>query len=717
MSVFKYEKDADGIVTITMDMTGPVNAVNAEYNAAMTETVERLEADSELKGVIFASAKKTFFAGGDLNVLFEAKRGSEPELFEQVEVGKDLLRRLERLPVPVVAAINGAALGGGFELSLACNRRIGWDDRSVEIGLPEVSLGLMPGAGGVVRLVNLLGLQVALPYLLEGKKARGAKGVHAGLIHETVRNLEDLLPRARAWIMDPNEDDAAVQPWDRKGFKIPGGNIMRPAVAQAALVAPNLLKQKTRGLMPAPERILETAVEAVTIGFDAALKVESRNFVSLVNTPQAKNMINAFFFQLNEVNGGANRPSSVERTRVERLGVIGAGMMGQGIAYVAAMAGIRVVLKDVSLEAAEQGKAYTAKLMDKAIRRGRSDETKKTSVLALITPTAENDDLQGCDLIVEAVFEDMELKDEVLKSTEAQLAEDGVWASNTSTLPITRLATASTKPEKFIGLHFFSPVDKMPLVEIICGEQTDDETLAKAFDFVQLLKKTPIVVNDSLGFFTSRTFGAQLLEAAEMVAEGIDPIRVDNLGRAIGMPVGPLTVNDEVSLKLGVQVRESQLKAGLIQEEDSLYPEAHELQAVLVHEYNRAGRYHGDGGYYDYSDDGKVIWPKLTELYFNAAANSAVSDDDIKDRLLFICVIEALKCLQEGVLRSVSDGNIGSIFGIGAPPWTGGYIQFVNTYGMRRFIDRCGELAALYGSRFDAPSIVRDKLSRGEAFA
>ncbi len=716
MSVFDYHKDADGVVTITMDMTGPVNAMNAEFLAAFSDTMERLEAEPELRGVIITSAKKTFVAGGDLNMLIAAQPGDEGKLFDYVERTKAMMRRLETLPVPVVAAINGAALGGGYELALCCNRRIAWDDKSVEIGLPEVGLGLLPGGGGVVRLTHLLGLQDALPFLLEGKKVRGAKAAQAGLIHETVADIDALLPRAKAWILESQDCGADVQPWDQQGHTIPGGAIGRPSVAQVAMLAPHMLKQKTRGNLPGPERILQTAVEAVTIGFDAALRVESRNFASLVTTPQAKNMMTAFFFQLNQVNGGASRPTAPEPSSVTKLGVIGAGMMGQGIAYVAAMAGIPVVLKDVSVDAAAAGKAYSAALLDKAIHRGRADEAKKAAVLSRITPTADNADLAGCDLIIEAVFEDMDLKNTIVRDAEQYVAEAGVWGSNTSTLPITRLAEAASAPERFIGIHFFSPVDKMPLVEIICGEKTNDETLAKAFDFVQQIKKTPIVVTDHVGFYTSRTFGAQLTEAAQLVAEGVDPIRVDNLGKALGMPVGPLTVNDEVSLRLGVEILETQMRTGLLKEDDQLRPEGVALQQTLVKHYNRGGRHHGDGGYFDYQDGQKTLWPKLRELYFKSDVNADVSDQDIKDRLLFSNVNEALKCLEEGVVRTVADANIGSIFGIGAPPWTGGYVQFVNTYGLQNYIDRAEGLAQRYGARFRAPGIVRDTLAAGGMF-
>lgn len=716
MSAFRYEKDTDGIVTITMDMDGPVNAINDIYKAAMADTVARLEAEKELTGVIFTSAKKTFVAGGDLHKILATQPGEEEAVFENVEEIKAQFRRLEKLPVPVVAAVNGAALGGGFELCLACNRRIMWGDNSVEIGLPEVGLGLLPGAGGVVRLTNLLGLEAALPYLLEGKKVRGSKAVDVGFMHEAVDTLDELLPRAKAWILESNDEANAIQPWDQKGYKIPGGNIWSPRVQQTVIVAPHMLQSKTRGLLPAPERILETAVEAVTIGFDAALTLESRMLANLVTTPQAKNMITSLFFQLNQVNGGASRPEGVEPQTVKRLGIVGAGMMGQGIAFVAAKAGIPTVLKDVTLEGAEKGKAYSATLMDKAIKRGRSDEAKKAALLDLITPTDKLEDLEGCDLIIEAVFEDMQLKNKVVGETETVLAKNGVWGSNTSTLPITELAKAASNPEKFVGVHFFSPVDKMPLVELIRGEKTEDETLAKAFDFVRQIKKTPIVVKDSLGFFTSRTIGAQLAEAAQMIAEGIDPVRVDNLGYAIGMPVGPLTLYDELSLQLALSVRETQIASGLIDPAEETRLMGWEMLASLVRDHKRAGRHHGNGGFYNYRDGNKEIWPELRDMYLSAEVDSGVADEDIKDRLLFSSVIESLVCLEDGILSNVADGNIGSIMGIGAPPWTGGYIQFVNTYGLDAFIERCDDLAEKYGDRFKAPAIVQQKIDARETF-
>ncbi|OED43797.1 3-hydroxyacyl-CoA dehydrogenase [Endozoicomonas sp. (ex Bugula neritina AB1)] len=715
MSVFKYNKDSDQIVTITMDMTGPVNTMNAEYHTAMAGTINALESETNISGVIFSSAKKDFFAGGDLKELGDIDEEQVEAFHQKLEVMKDWFRRLEKLPVPVVAAINGVALGGGCEICLACNYRIAVNDKRVQVGFPEVTLGLLPGAGGVVRLTNMLGFEQAVPYLIEGRRLKVDKALAAGFIDAVVETHGELVPKAKSWILENrNNPEAALQPWDKKGFKIPGGSASHPKVAQAIQFAPFMLMQKTRGLLPAPERILETAVEAVRVDFDTALKTESINLTNLTTTSVAKNMINTFFFQMNKVNSGASRPEGFKTTQVKKVGIIGAGMMGQGIANVSAMAGIEVILKDVSLTAAEKGKAYTACLMDKAIARGRADEAKKSAVLALITATDKDDDLSGCDLIVEAVFENLELKNRITDQLQSQLAENGVWGTNTSTLPITRLAEVSSKPENFIGIHFFSPVDKMPLVELICGQQTSDETLAKAFDYVRKIRKTPIVVNDSVGFFTSRTFGTQLSEAAQMISEGIHPVRVDNLGKAIGMPVGPLTVHDEVSLKLTHQIDQTQTSMQLKYADDDPTPEGTALIDQLVNEFNRGGRYHGEGGYYNYSDGDKSIWPELLETYYQPEL--IISDEDIKDRLLFRSVIESLKCLEEGVLRSVADGNVGSILGIGAPAWTGGYIQFVNTYGLQKFRDRCEELTAQYGARFKVPAIVLEKLEAGELF-
>ncbi len=714
MSVFKYEKDADGIVTITMDMTGPVNSMNEEYEQAMGETVEKLEHEEGLTGVVITSAKKVFFAGGNLHGLLAFQPGRDEQRFmDSLDLIKGQLRRLEKLPVPVVAAINGAALGGGYEICLACNYRVAWNDRSVQVGLPEVTLGLLPGGGGVVRMTNLLGLEAALPYLLEGKKLDPERALKAGLVDKTVDSLDQLVPAAKALIKEvKDQPDAAVQPWDRKGFKIPGTNINSPKMAQVLMVGPTMLVKKTRGLMPAPAEIFSCATEAARLDFDTALRIESRGLTKLVGTPEAKNMITTFFFQLNKINSGASRPKGVEKKKVKKLGVLGAGMMGQGIAYVSAKAGIDVVLKDISVEAAEKGKAYSEGLLDKAIQKGRMDPITKQQILGRILPTASNDDLAGCDLIIEAVFENFELKNKILEATENQLAENGVWGSNTSTLPITQLAEASKKPENFIGIHFFSPVDKMPLIEIICGDKTSDETLALAFDYTQQIKKTPIVVNDSLAFFTSRTFGTYLDEGVRLLSEGVYPVQIDNLGKAIGMPVGPLQVHDEVSEELTRKAAETWEAMGM-KDRWGERKATEEVISWMIGEHGHGGRYHG-GGFYEYAGKERKVWQPLIDRYYKA--DHGISEDDIKDRLMFRQVIETLKCLETGVLRTVADGNIGSIMGIGAPPHTGGFLQYINTYGAQRFVDRARELAAKYGERFEPPQIVVDKAAAGELF-
>ncbi|MCK9502827.1 MAG: 3-hydroxyacyl-CoA dehydrogenase NAD-binding domain-containing protein [Porticoccaceae bacterium] len=712
MSVFKYEKDTDGIVTVTMDMTGSVNAMNKEYEQAMEDTLAKLESEEGLAGVVIASAKKVFFAGADLNVLLATREEDKPWFMQWLTEMKSQLRRLEKLPVPVVAAINGAALGGGFELALACNYRIAYDHKSVQLGLPEVTLGLLPGGGGIVRMVNLLGLETALPFLLDGKKIAPAAALNQGIIDATVARLDELIPTAKAYILaHVKNPQAALQPWDRDGFSIPGGSASSPNLAQLLAMAPVMVQQKTRGLLPAPEEILNCAVEAARLDFETALRIESRGLTYLVATPEAKNMMTTFFFQMTKVNSGLSRPKGIAVNTVKKVGILGAGMMGQGIANVCAMAGISVVIKAQSLASAEKAKAYTEALLAKRVAQGRMQDADKTTIVDLITPTTRLEDFQGCDLIIETVYEDMDTKKNLTAAAESYLGEGGIWATNTSTLPIAKLAEASARPENFIGIHFFSPADKMPLIEIICGAKTSDETLAKAFDFAKQLKKTPIVVNDSLGFFSSRTFITYLDEGIRLLAEGVHPVKIDNLGKQLGMPLGPLAIHDEISLELNKKVLDSWNDMGLVDiwgERDTM----RQILDTLVNQYQRCGKYK-DGGFYDYKEGGgKEVWPQLLALYYKQ--ETAINDQDIKDRLLFRPVIESLKCLQSGVLRTAAEGNIGSIMGIGAPTHTGGFIQFVNTYGLAKFIERCEQLSTAFGERFQAPAIVADKLNANE---
>ncbi|MBA4368378.1 MAG: 3-hydroxyacyl-CoA dehydrogenase [Desulfobacterium sp.] len=707
MSGFIYEKDKDNIVTIKMDMTGPVNAMNEEFIKLMEETVTRLESEKDgMKGVVITSAKDTFFAGGDLNQLVQIQKGQEQEFFNSAEKNKSFLRRLELLGKPVVAAINGAALGGGCEICLACHHRIAINNPKTQIGMPEVSLGLLPGAGGTVRTVRMLGLEKALPLLVEGKRLKPAQALEAGLIDELADDANDMMEKAVKWIQ---ENPAAVQPWDRKEYKIPGGDTKNPYIIQILQAAPSMLYKKTKGLMPAPKKILAVAAESLRVDFDTALRIESRGLTNLVVSPEAKNMINTFFFQLNDLNAGGSRPKGVEKTKVKKLGMIGAGMMGQGIAYVSAKVGIEVVLKDVSMEAAEKGKAYCEKLCAKLVSKGKMAQTQKDELLNLIKPTSEDKDLEGCDLIVEAVFENIELKNKIISGTEKYLVKNGVYGSNTSTLPITELSKATGKPENFIGIHFFSPVEKMPLVEIITGKQTSPETLAKAFDFAQQIKKTPIVVNDSRGFFTSRVFGTFIDEGCKLLQEGINPVLIDSLAKQAGMPVGALAVHDEVSQeltkKVGATNKELDAKRG--ESFCSTNPTTIEIGNRMVDEFKRGGRAYG-GGYYDYPENGpKRIWSKLYDLYYKPEVN--YSNQDIKDRILFRQVIESIKCLDEGVFNAVRDANIGSIMGIGFPPHTGGVFQYINTYGIQKFVERAEELAAKYGDRFNPPASLKKK--------
>ncbi|KAF1054725.1 MAG: Fatty acid oxidation complex subunit alpha [Stenotrophomonas maltophilia] len=709
----RYEKGQDDIVVLTMDMPGQsANTMNAAYREAMAATIERLEREREgIAGVVITSAKKTFFAGGDLNELVKVTRADAASFYAGVLELKGQLRRLESLGKPVVAAINGAALGGGWEICLACHHRIALNDSAVQLGLPEVTLGLLPGGGGVVRMVRLLGLEKALPYLAEGRKVRPEQALKAGLIHAVAADREALLAQARAWILaNPN----ARQPWDSVGYKIPGGTPSSPSVAQMLAIAPSVLRDKTKGCFPAPEKILCAAVEGAQVDFDTAQLIEARYFTELVTGQVAKNMIGTFWFQLNEINAGRSRPRDLPRSQVRRLGVIGAGMMGAGIAYVSAEAGIEVVLKDVSLEAANKGKAHSAGLLEKKVAKGRLSAEQRDVVLARIQPSERDEDFQGCDLVIEAVFEDRALKGRVSAAAEAAALPEAVIASNTSTLPITGLAQAVAQPHKFIGLHFFSPVDKMPLVEIIRGEQTDDATLARAFDYVLQIRKTPIVVNDSRGFFTSRVFGTFTNEGLALLGEGVPAPLIENQARQAGMPVGPLAISDEVSLSLMSHIREQTRKD--LEAEGKRLPEhpAFAVVDLMFGEFKRAGKAAG-AGFYDYPANGrKQLWTGLRQRFEKPEVQVPVQD--VRDRLLFIQALETVRCVEEGVLLSTADANVGSIFGIGFAAWSGGALQFINQYGLPDFVARAQYLAEQYGERFLPPALLLDKATRNEPF-
>jgi 3-hydroxyacyl-CoA dehydrogenase/enoyl-CoA hydratase/3-hydroxybutyryl-CoA epimerase len=707
----RYETDAEGIVTLTFDAPGaPVNTMTQAWTNAMTEAVDRILAEKDkITGVILASAKKTFFAGAELKDVLKLTEADGPRWYNEIQQTKRDFRRLETCGRPVVAAVAGAALGGGWELALSAHCRIALDEAKILLGLPEVTLGLLPGAGGVTKLVRILGLEVALPILMEGKTMSPRQMHELGLVQDLAATPEEMFAKARAWIKaNPN----AQQPWDVKGYRLPGGSPDSPKIAQMLSIAPAVTAEKTRGLLPAPEAIMACAVEGARVDFDTAMRVESRYLIKLAVGKVAKNLITLFFNQT-AIRGGASRPKEVPKWKATKVGILGAGMMGSGIAWANASRGVACVLKDVSMEAAEKGKAYSAKLLEKQIQRGRMDETRAGITLSLITPTASNDDLAGCDLIIEAVFEKRDLKAQVTKDAEPKLAASGFFASNTSTLPITGLAQASAKPEKFIGLHFFSPVDKMALVEIIKGEKTDAETLARAYDYVLQIGKTPIVVNDSRGFYTSRTFGTFVREGACMVEEGLPATVIENAARQAGMPVGPLAVIDETSMSLSVHVMQ-QTRTDMAAEGKTYVPQPGEaLFERMVSEFKRPGRA-GGGGFYDYPAGGKkVLWSGLKQF---ETAGVSYDLEELKKRFLYRQAIETARCLEEGVLTTSHDANIGSIFGIGFPTWTGGALQYINSEGVADFVKNADALAAKFGERFKVPQIVRDKAARGEGF-
>ena len=688
----------DGILVATMDLPGrPMNVVGDALLAGLAEAAERLAADPTVKGLILASAKADFCAGGDLDTMFTWTRPEQP--FEASMAMKRVLRRMETTGKPVVAAIAGHALGGGLEIALACHARIVVDDPKIKLGQPEVKLGLLPGGGGTQRLPRLVGQQAALQICAEGHDIAPAKALAMGLISELARDRDDLMFKARTWCAT---HEKSQQPWDAPKFRWPGGDSRSPASVQMFSIAPTIAAARSYGNYPAVQHILSCVFEGGLLDFDRACELESRFFAACVMSPESKAMIGTLWFELNSIKKGASRPAAPAKSRVNKLGILGAGMMGAGIAYVSAKAGIDVVLLDRTLEAAEKGKAYSQGLLDKAVRKGRSTAGERDALLARITPTADYAALAGCDLVIEAVFEDRAVKAEVTARAEAVIPPSAVFASNTSTLPISSLARASARPANFIGLHFFSPVDKMPLVEIIVGEQTADDTLARAFDLVLQIGKTPIVVNDSRGFYTSRVFATYVMEGITMLKEGVHPRSIEVAGLQAGMPMPPLALQDEVSLSLSLHVAE-QTKKDLAAEGKAM-PEHPGLSVIReLGEIGRVGKKAGQG-FYDYGDDGKQLWPGLAELYPVAAEQPA--QRELMDRLMFAQANEAARCLEEGVLRSVADANIGSIFGWGFAPFRGGALQFIDTLGVSAFVDRARELAARHGPRFEPAALL-----------
>ncbi|MFI1603532.1 3-hydroxyacyl-CoA dehydrogenase NAD-binding domain-containing protein [Streptomyces griseofuscus] len=718
-TTIRWEQDDTGVVTLVLDDPNQsANTMNQAFKASIEAIADRAVAEKDsIRGIIYTSAKKTFFAGGDLKEMIQAGPEDARTVFDTATAIKNALRRIETLGKPVVAAINGAALGGGYEIALASHHRIALDAPGSKIGLPEVTLGLLPAGGGVTRTVRLMGITDALlKVLLQGTQYTPRRAKENGLIHEVAQTPEEMLAKARAFI---DEHPESQQPWDVPGYRIPGGTPANPKFAANLPAFPANLRKQTNGApYPAPRNIMAAAVEGSQVDFENASTIETRYFTELVTGQTAKNMIQAFFFDLQAVNSGANRPKGIESREVRKVAVLGAGMMGAGIAYSCARAGIEVVLKDVSLEAALKGKNYSEKLCAKAVSRGRTTQEKADALLARITPTGDAADVAGCDAVIEAVFEDTALKHKVFQEIESVLAPDALLCSNTSTLPITTLAEGVERQGDFIGLHFFSPVDKMPLVEIIKGERTGDEALARAFDLVRQINKTPIVVNDSRGFFTSRVIGQFINEGVAMVGEGIEPASIEQAAAQAGYPAKVLSLMDELTLTLPRKIRNETKRA--VEEAGGTWS-AHPADGVIdrmVDEFERPGR-SGGAGFYDYAEDGKRagLWPGLREHFTKAGYE--IPFKDMQERMLFSEALDTVRLVEEGVLTSVADANIGSILGIGFPAWTGGVLQYINGYegGLPGFVARARELAGTYGERFEPPALLVEKADKGEPFA
>ncbi len=721
----KYDKGEDGIVVLTLDdPNSSANTMNDLYRTSMAEAIDRLYAEKDdVSGVVITSAKKTFFAGGDLKGMLATTPDDAQAVFEMCEGIKADLRRLETFGKPVVSAINGAALGGGLEITLATHHRIVVDDPKIDLGLPEATLGLLPGGGGVTRTVRMFGIQSALmDILLQGTRFKPAVAKEKGLVDELVATREELVPAAKAWI-EANQGDAnaASNPWDREGYRMPGGSPSSPKLAAFLPAFPAMLRKQTKGaLYPAPRAIMAAAIEGAQVDFETASRIESRYLAELVTGSNSKNMIQAFFFDLSAINGGSLRPEGVAKFTATKVGVLGAGMMGAGIAYSCARSGMEVVLKDVAQESADKGKAYSENILSKAVSRGKMDEAKKAEILDRITATTEANDFKGVDLVIEAVFEDPALKAKVFAEIQDIVNPDALLCSNTSTLPITELAEGVSRPDDFVGLHFFSPVDKMPLVEIIRGAKTTDVAVAQALDVVQQIRKTPIVVNDSRGFYTSRVIGTMVNEGLAMLGEGVHPMSVERAATQAGYPVGTLQLSDELNLELMAKIQKATVDAAA---RDGVELPEHPATAVVARmiEEGRPGRLRGKG-FYDYDEDGRrgSIWPGLTELF--PSKDEPADIEDLKDRYLFIEALETAKCFEEGVIESSAAANIGSIMGIGYPALTGGTAQFMQGYdgptghGLTGFVARAEQLAKTYGERFAPTERLKEMAEKGERF-
>ena len=718
MTDFTYAMDADGVVTLTWDVQSKsMNVMSTEAFMDLSAMVDRALADPAAKGIIITSGKRDFAGGMDLNVIAAMRAGGAQAIFEGVMGMHQVLRKIELAGMdpktkkggkPIVAALPGTALGIGLELPLACHRIIAADNPKAKIGLPEILVGIFPGGGGTTRLTRKMGAMMAAPFLLEGKLSDPKAAKAAGLIDEVVA-AEDLLTRAKEWVLTAKDADL-VKPWDDKSYKMPGGAPYHPAGFMTFVGANAMINSKTMGVYPAAKELLGAVYEGALVPFDLAIKIEARHFTALLMNPSSTAMIRSLFINKEALEKGANRPKVADQT-VKKVGIIGAGMMGAGIAYVSANAGIEVVLIDAAQASADKGKAYSEGLLDKGIARKKVTAEKKTEVLARINATTDYAALAGCDLIVEAVFEDPKVKAEVTAKVEAVVGPDCIFATNTSTLPISSLARASTRPEQFIGIHFFSPVDKMLLVEIIRGKQTGDVAVAKALDYVRQIRKTPIVVNDARFFFANRCIIPYINEGIRMVAEGVEPVLIENAAKLVGMPLGPLQLVDETSIDLGVKIAKA-TRAAM----GDAYPDGAVDEVLFwMADAGRLGK-KSNAGFYAYDDAGKrgALWDGLPGQY-------PVTEDQpdlthVQHRLLMAQVLEAVRALEEGVLTDIREGDVGAILGWGFAPWSGGPFGWLDIIGAARAVEICDALTATYGARFAAPQMLRDMAAKGATF-
>jgi len=707
--MIKYKKDTDNIVTLTLDMGHRnVNVVNHEMHQFFRPVLAHLQKEKAkglLKGIILTSAKKNFLEGGELEYLHTSIDAQK--IYEHSITLNKFFRELEHPGVPVVAAINGSALGTGFEFALACHHRIALDDSKIRLGHPEVTVGLMPGNGGITRLLWLLGLEKAYYILTSGKKYRPKEALKAGIIDEIAPNKKAMMEQAKQWLLNNRE---GRRPWDIKGENIPAGTANNPKIAKVIQQLAAKLTRKTYNNYPAPQAILNTLVEASKVDFDIATKIESRYFTELALRPETRNMINTFWYDYNAIKKGKNRPKGFGKFRAKQVGVIGAGRMGSGITFNCIKKGLKVILKDVSKPIAELGKQYSKDQLALMVEQGSISAAEKDQLYSNITTSAKPEDFEACDLVIEAVYENEMVKSKALKDAEQYLDEYAIFATNTLSIPITKLAKSSYRPENYVGLHFFYPVEKVPLVEIVKGQKTSDETIARAFDFVRTMGKIPIVVKDDWGFFVARVQNTYILEGITLLQEGYPPALIENLGLQAGMPKGALAFADDLSLRMVLKY-EKQAAAHY----GSQY-EPHPAVSTLtkmIEELDRTGKFK-QAGFYEYEGERKMLWTALKDHF--PVTQTDFDIEVIKERMLFPQVIEAIWCKQEKVISSVPEANLGSIFGWGFPAFTGGVFQYVNSYGLAKFITKCEIFKEKYGPRFRVPKILKSMEKAGETF-